>query len=122
MKKMVFKFVILILATCLCSFLIYNHVERAKLVEIKEDILAKQFALETSLLTDIDDYTLDNPKIVVNPYGISPLTAVIVFNTRLELLVSKIAIIPSDGSSKNLSKLFAAEELSFSASYIIYIL
>ena len=82
MKKMVFKFVILILATCLCSFLIYNHVERAKTVEVKEDIVAKQFALETTLLTDIDTYTLDNPKIVVNPYGISPLTAVIIFNTR----------------------------------------
>lgn len=98
MKKMVFKFVVLILATCLCSFLIYNHVERAKPVETKEDIIANQISLETSFLKDINNYTLEDPKIVVNPYGISPLTALIIFNTK-DLTTPSITIKGLDENS-----------------------
>lgn len=98
MKKMVFKFVVLILATCLCSFLIYDHVERAKPVETKEDIIANQTSLETSFLKDINNYTLENPKIVVNPYGISPLTALIIFNTK-DLTTPSITIKGLDENS-----------------------
>ena len=81
MKKMVLKFVILIIATCLCSILIFYHVERAKPVEVIPDILNTQYALETEFLAD-NNYTLDEPKIIVNPYGISPLSALIIFNTK----------------------------------------
>ena len=28
------------------------------------------------------DYTIDNPKIIVNPYGNSPLTALVIFKTK----------------------------------------
>ncbi len=80
MKKTVLKFIVLIIATCLCSIFIYYHVERAKEVDATADILNTQFALESEMLADTN-YTLDDPKIIVNPYGISPLTAIIIFNT-----------------------------------------
>ena len=81
MKKMVLKFIILIIATCLCSILIYYKVERANKIDYHNDIIESQLALETNFLQDTN-YTIDNPKIIVNPYGISPLTALIIFNTN----------------------------------------
>lgn len=81
MKKTILKFIILIVTTCLCSILIFYHVERSKPATLTPDILNTQLALENDFLADIN-YTLDNPKIVVNPYGISPLTALIIFNTK----------------------------------------
>ena len=80
MKKAVLKFVVLIVATCLCSIFIFYHVERAKPVSNKIDILQNQFSLEEKFLDSY--YTVDNPKIIVNPYGISPLSALIIFTTH----------------------------------------
>lgn len=81
MKKSILKFIILIIATCLCSIVIFYHVERAKEVTKTEDILITQANLESEFLSNTN-YTLDNPKIVVNPYGISPLTALVIFKTN----------------------------------------
>lgn len=55
--------------------------------EIKNE-LKEQIELQSQIdekITDIisnGDYTLDNPCVLVNPYSISPLSALIIFNTK----------------------------------------
>jgi len=79
--KTKYKFIILVVLACVLSILIYNNVEKFKPVGKSEYILDKQLALEEDFLKDTN-YTVENPKVIINPYGISPLTALIVFETN----------------------------------------
>ena len=76
------KFILLILLSCLCSIAIYYRIERVKEVDIQEDLLVTQNRIEQKILEDTSSYTVDNPKVIVNPYGISPLTGLIIFETK----------------------------------------
>ena len=76
------KFILVILLSCICSILIYERVDRVKEVKIEEDILTTQENIENEFLADTSSYTIDNPKVIVNPYGISPLTGLIIFETK----------------------------------------
>lgn len=38
-------------------------------------------------ISESGDYTLENPCIIANPYGISPLSAIVIFNTKKEVSV-----------------------------------
>ena len=76
------KFILVILLSCICSILIYERVDRVKEVKIEEDILTTQENIENEYLADTSSYTIDNPKVIVNPYGISPLTGLIIFETK----------------------------------------
>ncbi|MDR2598676.1 MAG: aryl-sulfate sulfotransferase N-terminal domain-containing protein [Oscillospiraceae bacterium] len=53
------------------------------LLEIMTDRLEEQNSIDEELLRILHrgNFTLDNPYIKVNPYGTSPLTAIIIFNT-----------------------------------------
>ncbi len=81
MKKVIFKIVALVFVSCLSSILIYNHVMKTKEVDISEDILVHQNNLETDFL-QYTKHTFDDPKIILNPYEISPLTALVIFETN----------------------------------------
>lgn len=81
MKKVIFKIVALVFVSCLSSIFIYNHVMKTKEVDINEDILVHQNNLETNFLQDTK-HTFDDPKIILNPYEISPLTALVIFETN----------------------------------------
>ena len=70
------KFILLILVACILSILIYEKIENVKPVTETEDILVYQEKLEKKFTTS-EENTIDNPKIIVNPYNISPLTALI---------------------------------------------
>lgn len=76
------KFILLILVSCLCSIAIYYRVERVKEVPQKEDLLMTQQREEQQFLEDTKAYTVEKPKVIVNPYGISPLTGLIIFETK----------------------------------------
>ncbi|WP_343210330.1 aryl-sulfate sulfotransferase [Anaerolentibacter hominis] len=53
------------------------------------DYLEEQRSVDENLLKEADKgYTLDNPLVVVNPYGTSPLTAIAIFNTDTEQSVT----------------------------------
>lgn len=75
------KFVLLIIIACALSIFIYESIENVQPVKTSEDILVHQENLEKEFKTT-EDNTIDNPKIVVNPYEISPLTALIMFETK----------------------------------------
>lgn len=66
-----------------------------KIDEIK-DAIVEQEELETYL--NPYGYTIDNPNIIINPYGNSPLTAMILFETEHSQEVT-IKILGEDGTS-----------------------
>ena len=57
----------------------YKLVSADKQIIEKKDIITYQESKEKYLT--YYNYTLDNPNIILNPYGISPLTALIIFET-----------------------------------------
>lgn len=75
------KFVLLIVVACALSILIYQRIDKVKPVESEKDILVVQEELEKKFQIS-EKNTIDNPKIIVNPYKISPLTALIMFETK----------------------------------------
>ena len=81
MKKGLIKLFLLIVFAVSASLLIFYNAERAKKVEVVEDYLIAQNELEDIISKDTN-YNFQNPKIIVNPYGNSPLTALIIFETN----------------------------------------
>ena len=68
---------LLILIFIFISFLFYSSSK-----ELKQDITLyeQQKLIDESI--NLYDYTLDNPNIINNPYKISPLTSLVIFNTN----------------------------------------
>lgn len=81
MRKLLVKYVILIIITFAISIFIYNYIESFKPIDTEEDSLIVQDKKEKKFLKNTS-YTIDNPNIILNPYGNSPLTALIVFETN----------------------------------------
>lgn len=81
MKKRLLKYVFLVFFTFIISILIYNYVESFDPVHTDEDILVYQKNKENEYLSNTN-YSLDNPNIILNPYGNCPLSAIIVFQTK----------------------------------------
>lgn len=79
--KTKYKFLILIVLACLSSIAIYYLVENVKPVGEKEDLISVQYELEQEFLSDTD-YTFEEPNVILNPYGTSPLTALVIFETK----------------------------------------
>lgn len=87
------KYLILIAAiiVALTAFLIIKlpKKDNAEVISAYDEIFKLQAEVDKELLAYQDDssYTFDNPKIVVNPYKIAPLTAIIIFQTDEEVSV-----------------------------------
>lgn len=79
--KSVYKYIILVVVSCVLSIGIYKYADRANKIDVKLSLIDEQYNLEQTFLGDTN-YTFENPKIIVNPYNISPLTALIVFETK----------------------------------------
>ena len=92
--KTKYKLLLLIIVACVCCVAIYYNVEKVKPVTIVDDLIAMQTELENDyVLTDED--TFDNPRIIVNPYKISPLTALVMFKTNDSTIVN-ITVVGKD--------------------------
>lgn len=78
MKKVVI-IIICIMAIIFFSTIGYLVVSANTEVEIEENIINIQNELQENFKSY--GYTLDNPNIIINPYEISPLTALIIFET-----------------------------------------
>lgn len=74
------KFIILILLACFFSIAIYYVVEKVKEVPLIKSDIERQSNIELAFTNN--SYTIDDPKIIVNPYGVSPLTALVIFDTK----------------------------------------
>lgn len=76
-----YQLLILILVACLSSIAIFYFTDKAKPVEEKIDLISYQKTLENDFYpTDSD--TFESPKVILNPYEISPLTALVIFETK----------------------------------------
>lgn len=88
------KYLFVFLIFVVLSFLIYHFIfyKDKEKVTVITDILEEQFVIEQSYLGDFakKNYTFDNPKLILNPYGNSPLTALIMFKTKEQVPVEVI--------------------------------
>ena len=79
--KTKYKYLLLVIVTILASVFIYNYVEENTPVDDMENLLKIQNNINNEILNDTN-YSIENPKVILNPYKISPLTALIVFKTN----------------------------------------
>lgn len=117
MKRIITKYIILILVTFLISILIYNYIESFKSIDTEKDILVTQKEKENSYLQNTN-YTLDNPNIIINPYGNSPLTALVVFQTK-DLTTAEVTIKGKNGS-QDISHTFTPSKIHILPIYGLY--
>lgn len=112
------KIILLIFISCICSIAIFYRVERVKEVKIKEDLLVEQHKKEEAFLNDTTHYTAENPKVIVNPYGISPLTGLIMFETK-DLTTPTITVHGKDENT-TFTKTFTPGKKHFLTVYGLY--
>lgn len=116
MKKMLvilILFVFILLVAIIGSLLISPNEQ----VKIVEDILVTQTNLDKNY--SCYGYTLDNPKIVVNPYGNSNLSALIMFNTESDVKIT-VYLNKKDGSRYKLYEETEAKKEHYLDIYGLY--
>ena len=116
MKKRLFKYIFLIIITFIVSILIYNYVESFKPINTEEDILVYQKNKENEYLSNTN-YSLENPNVILNPYGNCPLSAIIVFQTK-DLTTPSITIKGKNGN--DLSHTYTPSKIHILPIYGLY--
>lgn len=85
-KKIIIVLVIIII-TGIIWLLILNNISTEKdKLKISQSLITQQQELEKKFKSK--GYTLDNPNIIVDPYNNSPLTALVIFETKTEKKVN----------------------------------
>ena len=84
-KSMIKKVVLLVVAIAfvaiIVTLLVLNNVStERKLLAVSDSLITKQEKLEEKFTSK--GYTLENPNIIVDPYDNSPLTALVIFETK----------------------------------------
>ncbi len=93
--KSKYKYLILIAITVLALVLIYNYIEASKPVDTSDDILNIQNIKENEILANTN-YSIENPNVILDPYGVSPLTAMVIFQTS-DLSTATVTVKGKDG-------------------------
>lgn len=75
----VFNIILLILVICLIIWVLFGGNMNSQSVDKVESLITKQANIEKSFR--IDGYDINNPNVILNPYGNSPLTALVIFQT-----------------------------------------
>ena len=96
MKKIIAKYIILIIVTFAASIYIYEYVMNNEAINTEADILYNQSQTESQILSNTN-FTIDNPNVILNPYGNSPLSALIVFQTK-DLTTTTVTIKGKNGA------------------------
>ena len=96
MKKILVKYLALLICAFALSIFIYNYVEASEPVNTEPDLLAVQYQKEEEYFTDTN-YSIDDPKVILNPYGNSPLTAIVIFKTK-DLTTATVTVKGKNGS------------------------
>ena len=73
-----------IVALLIILFVVFNYLSTNKEeVDVISSLVTEQENIEKEI--DTEGYTLENPNVILNPYEISPLTALIIFDTDEEV-------------------------------------
>ena len=100
-KKMKKEHWIALLIICffvlgIALLLLDQYAENEKAVDIEESLVYKQQEEEQSF--SAEGYSLESPKVILNPYENSPLTALILFETDQEV-APEVTIVGKDDLS-----------------------
>lgn len=117
MKKTVIKYFLLVLITFGVSIYIYEYVMSNEAVATEDDPIYLQALREDEYLSDTS-YTIDDPNVILNPYGNSPLSALIVFETK-DLTTATITIKGKDGA-EDLTHTFTPTKVHILPIYGLY--
>ena len=83
-KKIITIIISIIVLIILGSiFFSYNNLRGKNEIDLTASLVTKQNAIEKTIKTN--GYTIDNPKVLLDPYNASPLTALILFETEEEV-------------------------------------
>lgn len=83
-KKIITLIISIIVLIILGSvFYFYNNLTGKSKLDLTASLVTKQNAIEKTIKTN--GYTIDNPKVLLDPYNASPLTALILFETEEEV-------------------------------------
>ena len=89
-KKIVIIIIVIILILVTLCLLVFNNMStNSKEVKVVSGLIEKESKLEDDFPTKLKD--IDNADVIVNPYEISPLTALIIFKTD-EAVSPKVTI------------------------------
>lgn len=109
--------ILLIINTALVFTLSYNYNLKAKTKLIPQmSLIQKQTVIDKTISST--GFTVDNPNIILNPYKISPLTALIIFETNEN--VSPQITIKSKGLSKDVTHQFETSRQHYLPIYGLY--
>ena len=80
-KKIVIIIIVIILILAIGCLVVFNNMStNSKEVKVVSSLIEKESKLEDDFPTELKD--IDNADVIVNPYDISPLTALIIFKTE----------------------------------------
>lgn len=118
-KKIMLIISLLILITLVSSGLLFtvnNSLKGEVSVEVKESLIQRQSEIDKTIISE--GYTINNPNIILNPYEISPLTALIIFES--ESPVSTQLTIKGKDNSFDIVKNFSKEVKHYLPVYGLY--
>lgn len=107
--------IVIVLVIALLFVLNYLSTNREE-VEQTISLVEKQGDLEDDFTSE--GYTIDNPKIIVNPYEISPLTALVIFETEEE--VSPTVTVVGEDEHSTFTHTFDANTVHYLPIYGLY--
>lgn len=106
--KSKYKYLILIAITVITSILIYNYIEASTQVDVYDDVLNVQNAKENEILANTN-FSIDNPNVILNPYDVSPLSALVIFQTK-DLSTATVTIKGKDGDEDIVNTFLPSKE------------
>ena len=117
-KKNIIIMIISILMISIIGFTFYRYqiLKKKENLSLKTSLVTKQNEISKSLKTT--GYTIDNPKIILDPYEASPLTALVLFETEEE--VSPKVIIKGKDKSTTFTMDFTKNKKHYLPIYGLY--
>ena len=98
------------------SFIYFQSVKSSESVLEKESLVATQNELEKKFVSQ--GYSIENPNVILNPYEISPLTALVIFETEEE--VAPTIVIKGKDENTTFTHQFAPSKTHFLPIYGLY--
>lgn len=116
-KKMwVWIILVVVILAIILFILLNNNNQNVDEVAISESLITGQYNKEKDFKTE--GYTIDNPNVILNPYGNSPLTALILFETNEE--VSPTVTIAGKDENTTFTHTFNASQEHLLSIYGLY--
>lgn len=108
--------ILLILVLCLIVWVIFGGNMNSQAVKSVESLVDKQANIEKNF--QLDGHGINNPNIILNPYGNSPLTALVIFKTTNQ--VAPTVVVHGEDSLTTFSHTFSESTDHYLPIYGLY--